>query len=60
LYGLYELWDADTAVTEFKKLMETYPNIRDSHFCAQFSGESVGSGNKRLRYIAEKVLPHLG
>jgi hypothetical protein len=54
------VWDADTAATEFKKLMETYPNIRVSHFCAQFSGESVGSGNKRLRYIAEKVLPHLG
>jgi alkanesulfonate monooxygenase SsuD/methylene tetrahydromethanopterin reductase-like flavin-dependent oxidoreductase (luciferase family) len=58
--GLYELWDADTAVTELNKLMTAYPNIRDIHFWAQFPGESVESGNKRLRYIAEKVLPRLG
>jgi hypothetical protein len=48
------------AVTELKKLLKTYPNIRDIHFWAQFPGESVESGNKRLRYIAEKVLPRLG
>ncbi|EEB80257.1 Luciferase-like monooxygenase superfamily protein [marine gamma proteobacterium HTCC2148] len=58
--GLYELWDADTAVKELNKLMTTYPNIRDIHFWAQFPGESVESGNARLRYIAEKVLPRLG
>jgi alkanesulfonate monooxygenase SsuD/methylene tetrahydromethanopterin reductase-like flavin-dependent oxidoreductase (luciferase family) len=57
--GLYELWDADMAVTELNKLMKTYPNIRDIHFWAQFPGESVESGNQRLRYIAEKVLPRL-
>ena len=57
--GLYELWDADTAVTELNKLTKTYPNIRDIHFWAQFPGESVESGNSRLRYIAEKVLPRL-
>jgi alkanesulfonate monooxygenase SsuD/methylene tetrahydromethanopterin reductase-like flavin-dependent oxidoreductase (luciferase family) len=58
--GLYQLWDADMAVTELKKLLKTYPNIRDIHFWAQFPGESVESGNKRLRYIAENVLPRLG
>jgi|TARA_B110000879_G_scaffold37503_1_gene52290 alkanesulfonate monooxygenase SsuD/methylene tetrahydromethanopterin reductase-like flavin-dependent oxidoreductase (luciferase family) len=58
--GLYELWDADMAVTELNKLLKTHPNIRDIHFWAQFPGESVKSGNKRLRYIAEKVLPRLG
>lgn len=58
--GMYELWDADMAVTELNKLLKTYPNIRDIHFWAQFPGESVESGNKRLRYIAEKVLPRLG
>ena len=58
--GLYELWDADTAVTELNKLLQTYPNIRDIHFWAQFPGESVESGDARLRYIAEKVLPRLG
>lgn len=57
--GLYELWDADTAVAELSKLITTYPNIRDIHFWAQFPGESVESGNARLRYIAEKVLPRL-
>jgi alkanesulfonate monooxygenase SsuD/methylene tetrahydromethanopterin reductase-like flavin-dependent oxidoreductase (luciferase family) len=58
--GLYELWDADTAVLELNKMLRSYPNIRDIHFWAQFPGESVESGNKRLRYIAEKVLPRLG
>lgn len=57
--GLYELWDADMAVTELNKMLKTYPNIRDIHFWAQFPGESVESGNKRLRYIAENVLPRL-
>jgi alkanesulfonate monooxygenase SsuD/methylene tetrahydromethanopterin reductase-like flavin-dependent oxidoreductase (luciferase family) len=57
--GLYQLWDADTAVSELNKLIETYPNIRDIHFWAQFPGESVESGDRRLRYIAEQVLPRL-
>ena len=57
--GLYQLWDADTAVTELNKLIETYPNIRDIHFWAQFPGESVESGDRRLRYIAEQVVPRL-
>ncbi len=57
--GLYELWDADTAVRELKKIMKDYPCIADIHFWAQFPGESVESGNRRLRYIAEKVLPRL-
>ena len=34
-------------------------DIRDIHFWAQFPGESVESGDRRLRYIAEKVLPRL-
>ncbi len=58
--GLYELWDADTAVRELSGLLATYPNIRDIHFWAQFPGEPVASGESRLRYIAEKVLPRLG
>ena len=57
--GLYQLWDADTAVKELKKLLHDYPAIEDIHFWAQFPGESVESGNRRLRYIAEKVLPRL-
>ena len=58
--GLYQLWDADTAVQELQKLLRDYPAIADIHFWAQFPGESVESGNRRLRYIAEKVLPRLG
>jgi alkanesulfonate monooxygenase SsuD/methylene tetrahydromethanopterin reductase-like flavin-dependent oxidoreductase (luciferase family) len=57
--GLYELWDAELAITELTRLVKTYPNIRDIHFWAQFPGESVESGNQRLAYIAEKVLPFL-
>jgi len=57
--GLYELWDAEQAVSELRKLLDRYPNIRDIHFWAQFPGESVASGNARLRYIAEQVLPRL-
>ena len=57
--GLYELWDANQAVTELTKLVTAYPNIRDIHFWAQFPGESVESGNRRLDYIAREVLPRL-
>ena len=47
------------AVEKLSGLMETYPMISDIHFWAQFPGESVASGNRRLAYIAEKVLPRL-
>lgn len=57
--GLYELWDADMAVSKLKGLIKQYPMISDIHFWAQFPGESVESGNRRLRYIAENVLPKL-
>jgi hypothetical protein len=51
---------AKSAVTELNKLLKTYPNIRDTHVWAQFSGEWVESGNKRLRYITEKMLLRFG
>ena len=57
--GLYELWDADMAVRKIRALLQSYPMLRDIHFWAQFPGESVESGTHRMRYIAEKVLPHL-
>ena len=57
--GLYELWDADMAVQNLSKLISDYPMISDIHFWAQFPGESVESGNRRLKYIAENVLPRL-
>ena len=53
------LWDAEMAVSELTKLSKIYPNIKDIHFWAQFPGEALESGNRRLNYIAEKVLPRL-
>ena len=57
--GLYELWDADMAVKKLGALIEAYPQIKDIHFWAQFPGEPVEQGQRRLDYIAEKVLPRL-
>lgn len=57
--GLYELWDADMAVANLTRLVRDYPLISDIHFWAQFPGEPVESGGRRLRYIAEQVLPRL-
>ena len=55
--GLYELWDADSAVTHLTQMLEDYPQIIDVHFWAQFPGEPVESGSERIAYIAEQVLP---
>ena len=57
--GLYELWDADMAVQKLSQLVKDYPMIADIHFWAQFPGEPVESGNARMSYIAEQVLPRL-
>ena len=57
--GLYELWDADLAVTKLSELQAAYPMLSDIHFWAQFPGESFASGSARMRYIAEQVLPRL-
>lgn len=55
--GLYRLWDADTAVKEFIKLLHDYPQIRDLHIWARLPGESVAAGQRRLEYVAKHVLP---
>lgn len=55
--GLYELWDGDTAVTKLVELLRAYPQIRDVHFWAQFPGEPVASGQRRIEYVAKHVLP---
>ena len=57
--GLYELWDADQAVTALTAMLQDYPQIIDVHFWAQFPGESVESGSERLEYIAKNVLPRV-
>lgn len=57
--GLYELWTADEAVRHLSAMLEQYPQIEDVHFWAQFPGEPVESGQRRMEYIADKVLPRL-
>jgi len=57
--GLYELWTADEAVAHLSELLAAYPQIEDLHFWAQFPGEPVESGSRRMAYIAEQVLPRL-
>jgi len=57
--GLYELWDADTAVANLTELLATYPQIQDVHFWAQLPGEPVASGQRRIEYMAKHVLPRV-
>jgi alkanesulfonate monooxygenase SsuD/methylene tetrahydromethanopterin reductase-like flavin-dependent oxidoreductase (luciferase family) len=57
--GLYELWDADRAVSGLVALLREYPEIVDVHFWAQFPGEPVESGSARIEYFARSVLPRV-
>ena len=57
--GLYQLWDADTAVEQLGRLLEQYPQIRDVHFWAQLPGEPAASGQRRIEYMARHVLPRV-
>ena len=57
--GLYELWDANLAVSKLQALKNAYPMISDIHFWAQFPGEPLASGSERMTYIAQEVLPKL-
>ena len=57
--ALYRLEDADQAVTSLVGLLQKYPQIKDLHFWAQLPGEAVASGQRRLEYIASKVLPRV-
>jgi alkanesulfonate monooxygenase SsuD/methylene tetrahydromethanopterin reductase-like flavin-dependent oxidoreductase (luciferase family) len=58
-HGLYELWDADTAVEKLGALIDGNPLIGDIHFWAQFPGEPIAQGQRRIDYIAAEVLPRL-
>ena len=57
--GLYQLWDAELAVRELSEMLRKYPAIRDVHFWAQFPGESVEHGSRRIEYLAGSVLPRV-
>ena len=57
--GLYSLWDADEAVENLWKLISGNALIQDIHFWAQFPGEPIAQGQRRIDYIAAEVLPRL-
>jgi hypothetical protein len=57
--GMYELLDADAAVASLTKMLREYPEIIDVHFWAQFPGEPVESGSRRIEYVARNVLPRV-
>ncbi len=57
--GLYELHDGNSAVDALTQLLNSYPQIKDIHFWAQFPGEPVSAGSKRIEYIAGHVLPRV-
>ncbi|MDE0884192.1 MAG: LLM class flavin-dependent oxidoreductase [Myxococcota bacterium] len=57
--GLYECWDANTAIKELTRFLRDSPEIRDVHFWAQFPGEPVESGSRRIQYMASEVLPEV-
>jgi hypothetical protein len=57
--GLYSLWTADQAVEALTAMLTQFPQIKDVHFWAQFPGEPVASGQRRVEYMAKHVLPRV-
>ena len=55
--GLYVLSTPDEAVARLTAMLKQYPQIVDVHFWAQFPGESVASGSRRIECLAKQVLP---
>ena len=55
--GLYELHDGASAIDALTNMLTSYPQIKDVHFWAQFPGESIESGSRRIEYLANHVLP---
>jgi hypothetical protein len=57
--GLYVLSTPDEAVDRLTAMLKQYPQVRDVHFWAQFPGESIASGSRRIELLANKVLPRV-
>ena len=55
--GLYEVVNGDAAIKSLTDMLVQYPAIKDIHFWAQLPGEPIEQGNRRIEYIANKVLP---
>lgn len=54
--GMVQLWDAATATRELVTLLRARPEIKDIHFLAKLAGEPIESANRRVEYIATKVI----
>jgi alkanesulfonate monooxygenase SsuD/methylene tetrahydromethanopterin reductase-like flavin-dependent oxidoreductase (luciferase family) len=57
--GLYELSTPQAAVARLRSMLERFPQIVDVHFWAQFPGEPIESGSRRIECLARDVLPRL-
>ncbi len=57
--GLYELATPAATVERLRVMLDRYPQIVDVHFWAQFPGEPVESGTRRIECLASSVLPRL-
>ncbi|NJN50772.1 MAG: LLM class flavin-dependent oxidoreductase [Gammaproteobacteria bacterium] len=55
--GLYELSTPQATVPRLTKMLKAYPQIVDVHFWAQFPGERVAAGSRRIECLAREVLP---
>lgn len=55
--GFYEFWTPDEAVQKLITLVTDWPQIKDVHFWAQFPGEPIESGSRRIEALAKQVLP---
>lgn len=55
--GFYEFWTPDEAIEKLVALIKEWPQITDIHFWAQFPGEPLKSGTRRIETLAKKVLP---
>jgi len=57
--GLYQLSTPDAAVQRLTAMLAQFPQIVDVHFWAQFPGESLASGSRRIECLATHVLPRV-
>ena len=55
--GFYQFWTPDQAVKQILSELRAFPQIQDMHFWAQFPGEPIESGSRRIELIARQVLP---
>jgi alkanesulfonate monooxygenase SsuD/methylene tetrahydromethanopterin reductase-like flavin-dependent oxidoreductase (luciferase family) len=57
--GMYQLWDAATAVSELTTLLSDWPQIEDVYFWAKLPGEAIETSSRRVEYLASRVMPEV-